>query len=48
MSISPNGRIAHIWLDDDDHAAVDVFLITAVEENSRNGKQKRPPRHRRS
>lgn len=48
MSISPSGRIAHVWLDDEDHAAVDVFLITSVEENSRNGKQKRPPRRRRS
>jgi hypothetical protein len=48
MSISPSGRIAHVWLDDEDHAAINVFLITSVEENSRNGKRKRPSRRRRS
>ena len=36
LSVSPNGRIAHVWRNDDDHTAVDVMLITAVE-TSRNG-----------
>jgi hypothetical protein len=41
LSISPNGRIAHIWTKGDDYAAVDVFLITAIEKNSKNGKPAR-------
>ena len=48
MSISPSGRIAKVWLNDEDEAAVDVFLIKAVEEDARNGRRKRPPRRRRS
>jgi hypothetical protein len=48
MSISPSGRIAKIWLNDEDEAAVDVFLITAVEGDSKNGKGKRPGRGERS
>jgi hypothetical protein len=48
MSISPSGRIAHVWLDDEDSASLDVFLITAVEFNSRNGRRKRAPRRRRT
>jgi hypothetical protein len=48
MSISPSGRIAHVWLDDEDSAPLDVLLMTAVEMNSSNGKRKRPPRRRRS
>jgi len=45
---TPGGRIAKVWLNDEDEAAVDIFLITAVEENSRNGKGKRPRRRGRS
>ena len=36
LSVSPRGRIAHVWRNDDDHTAVDVMLITAIE-TSRNG-----------
>jgi hypothetical protein len=36
LSVSPDGRIAHVWRNDDDHMAVDVVLITAIE-TSRNG-----------
>jgi hypothetical protein len=46
MSISPSGRIAHVWLNDEDSASLDIFLITAVEMNSRNGKRKRSSRKR--
>jgi hypothetical protein len=43
LTVSPSGRIAHVWTRDDDYAAVDVFLITAVEKNSRqsNGARRR-------
>jgi len=44
MSISPSGRIVHVWLSDDDWAALDIFLITAIETHSRNGKRSRTPR----
>jgi hypothetical protein len=48
LSVSPGGRIAHVWTSDDDWASLDIFLITAIEMNSRNGKRKRSPRKRRS
>jgi hypothetical protein len=38
LSVSPNGRIAHVWMKGDDYAALDVFLITAVEQNSKRAK----------
>ncbi|MBA2270228.1 MAG: hypothetical protein H0W20_06485 [Chthoniobacterales bacterium] len=38
LTVSPSGRIAKVWLKNDDEIALDVFLITALEENSRNGK----------
>jgi hypothetical protein len=41
LSVSPNGRIAHIWRNDDDYTAIDVMLITAVE-TSRNGSKPGP------
>jgi len=36
--------MAKVWLNDEDEAAVDVFLITAVEENSRTKKKRRSRR----
>jgi hypothetical protein len=48
LTVSPSGRIAKVWFDNDEEAALDVFLITAVEENSRNGRRKRSRRRRRS
>ena len=41
LAVSPNGRIAHVWTKGDDYAAVDVFLITAVEKNFQGAKRKR-------
>ncbi|MDQ6808465.1 MAG: hypothetical protein M3Z64_03425 [Verrucomicrobiota bacterium] len=41
LSVSPSGRIAKVWLNDDDEAAVDVLPITALEENSNGGKKHR-------
>jgi hypothetical protein len=41
FTISPSGRVAHVWTKADDYAALDVFLITAVEKISRNGKRRR-------
>jgi hypothetical protein len=35
LSLSPSGRIAHVWKRSDDYLALDVFLITAIERNSR-------------
>jgi hypothetical protein len=46
LTISPSGRVAHVWMRDDDYAAIDIFLITALEENSRARKQKRSRRKR--
>jgi hypothetical protein len=46
LTVSPTGRVAHVWTRDDDYAVVDIFLITALETNSRATKQKRS-RHRR-
>jgi len=46
LSVSPSGRIAKVWLDDDDEAAVDVFLITALEENSKNTRKQRKARRK--
>jgi hypothetical protein len=48
LAVSPSGRIAKVWFDNDEEAAVDVILITAVEQNARNGKRKRRPRKRRN
>ena len=31
LTVSPSGRIAHVWKSGDDSASIDVFLITAVE-----------------
>ena len=31
LTVSPSGRIAHVWKKGDDSASIDVFLITAVE-----------------
>jgi hypothetical protein len=39
LSVSPNGRIAHIWKENGEYAAVDVFLVSAVEENRRRTKR---------
>jgi hypothetical protein len=44
MSISPSGRIAHVWTSNDDSASLDIFLITAVEMPARNGKARRSRR----
>jgi hypothetical protein len=44
LTVSPSGRVGHVWMRDDDYAAVDIFLITALEENSRASKQKRSRR----
>ena len=44
LNVSPSGRIAKVWLNDEDEASVDVFLITAVGQNSGNGKRRRAPR----
>ncbi|HMJ05797.1 MAG TPA: hypothetical protein VK474_06030 [Chthoniobacterales bacterium] len=44
LSVSPSGRIAHVWISDEDWASLDVFLITAVETDSRNGKRGRVSR----
>ncbi len=41
LSISPSGRIAHVWKDGDDYTAVDVFLITALEHERRSPKGRR-------
>lgn len=40
LSVSPNGRIAHVWKKDDDYTAIDVMLITALE-TARNGTNER-------
>lgn len=37
LTISPSGRIAHVWKSGDDYTAIDIFLITALEHT-------RPPR----
>lgn len=34
LSISPSGRIAHVWKTGDSGASLDIFLITALETNS--------------
>jgi len=47
LSISPNGRIAHVWKTADSGASLDIFLITAIETSSRF-KQKRSRRPKRS
>ena len=31
LTVSPSGRIAHVWKKDDDWSSIDVFLITSVE-----------------
>jgi uncharacterized protein YndB with AHSA1/START domain len=43
LSVSPTGRIAYVWKKDDDHTAVDVMLITALEtaRNGRNDRRRR-------
>ena len=41
LSVSPDGRVAHVWKQNGDYAVIDVFLITVIEENSRNGKRRR-------
>lgn len=46
LTISPSGRIAHVWNKDDDYAAVDVFLITALAQTSLNGKKSQRSRRR--
>ncbi|MDQ2659482.1 MAG: hypothetical protein M3Y03_03600 [Verrucomicrobiota bacterium] len=38
LSVSPSGRIAHVWTSNDTWASLDVFLITGIETYSRNGK----------
>jgi len=43
LSISPGGRIAHVWKTADSGASLDIFLITALESTSRS-KQKRSRR----
>ncbi len=40
LSVSPNGRIAHVWKESGEYAALDVFLVTAVEENRRRSKRR--------
>ena len=40
FSVSPGGRIAHVWKQDDDWSSLDVFLITSVE-TSRNGSRRK-------
>jgi hypothetical protein len=40
VSLSPSGRIVHVWRPNDEYAAVDVFLITALEENRRRTKRR--------
>jgi hypothetical protein len=46
LSVSPAGRIAHVWMSDDDWASLDILLVTAVETNSRARKQKRSRKRR--
>jgi len=41
LSISPSGRIAHVWTTADNSASLDIFLITVLETSSRAAKQKR-------
>ena len=45
FALSPKGRIAHIWREDDDYTVVDVMLITAVE-TTRNGSKSQRRRRR--
>ncbi|MEO6970976.1 MAG: hypothetical protein ABI217_08785 [Chthoniobacterales bacterium] len=45
FALSPKGRIAHIWQEDDDYTVVDVMLITAVE-TTRNGSKAQRRRRR--
>jgi hypothetical protein len=33
MSISPSGRIAHVWQKGDNWVYIDLFLITAIERS---------------
>ena len=40
LHVSPSGRIAHVWKQDDDSASIDVFLITSVE-TARNGSRRK-------
>jgi hypothetical protein len=46
LTVSPSGRIAEVWLDDDRQVRLDVLLITAVEESGRNGKSRRRSRRK--
>ena len=41
LNISPSGRIAILWLRDEDWTSVDIFMITALETRKRNAKRKR-------
>lgn len=43
LALSPNGRVAHVWQNDDDYTAIDVMLITAVEKTRNGSKNRRRP-----
>ncbi len=44
LTVSPTGRTAHVWMKNGDYAVLDIFLITALKTNSRNGKRGRTSR----
>jgi hypothetical protein len=39
LTVSPSGRIAHVWKNGDDYTAIDVFLITALEHDRPSSKR---------
>ena len=39
LTVSPSGRIAHVWKNGDDYTAIDVFLITALEHDRPSAKR---------
>ena len=41
LTVSPSGRIAHVWKDGDDYMAIDVFLITALEHDRSADKRRK-------
>jgi len=44
FSVSPSGRLATVWFDDDSHSTLDVFLITHVHYLSRPSSKRKAAR----
>ena len=41
LTISPSGRVAHIWMRGERSATVDIFLITALEKCPEKARRRR-------